>query len=42
MTPDVETATKEPLSFNNHFTTFYETVVGEHTMFYHPLRHDVN
>jgi hypothetical protein len=32
MTPDIETATKEPLSFNNRFTTFYETVVCKHTM----------
>ena len=32
MTPDIETATKEPLSFNNRFTTFYENVVCKHTM----------
>jgi len=32
MTPDIETATKESLSFNNRFTTFYETVVCEHKM----------
>jgi len=32
MTPDIETAMKELLSFNNRFTTFYETVVCEHTM----------
>ena len=32
MTPDIETATKEPLSFNNRFTTIYETVVCKHTM----------
>jgi len=31
MMPDVETVTKEPLSFNNRFTS-YETVVCEHTM----------
>jgi len=30
--PDIETATKEPLSFNIRYTTFYETVVCEHTM----------
>ena len=27
MTPDSETATKEPLIFNNRFITFYATVV---------------
>ena len=32
MTPDSETAKKEPLSFNNRFTTFYETVLRKHTM----------
>ena len=30
--PIIETATKEPLSFNNRFATFYETVVCKHTM----------
>ena len=30
VTPDIETATKEPLNFNNRFTTFYETRMRTH------------
>jgi len=32
MTPDIETAMKELLSFNHRFITFYKTVVCEHTI----------
>jgi hypothetical protein len=32
MKPDIETATKEPLSFNNRFISLYENVVYKHTM----------
>jgi len=42
MTSDIETATKERLSFNNLFTTLHKTVVCEHTMLWSRLQHDVN